>query len=82
MVSLNSSWNPTPSLAERGMSEFHRLRLTKVDFDVADFLESEDDAVMTCAEIGQLVLLLAHAWLGGKDATLPGDPIRLLAEVL
>jgi hypothetical protein len=63
------------------MSEFYRLRLTKFDFDAADFLESEDVAVMTCAEIGQLVLLLA-AWLGGKDATLPSDPIRLLAEVL
>jgi uncharacterized protein YdaU (DUF1376 family) len=59
------------------MSEFHKLRLTRFDFDAADFLESEDVATMTCSEVGQYVLLLLHAWLGGKDATLPADPKAL-----
>jgi len=59
------------------MSEFHKLRLTRFDFDAADFLESEDVATMTCSEVGQYVLLLLHAWIGGKDATLPADPKAL-----
>jgi uncharacterized protein YdaU (DUF1376 family) len=62
------------------MSEFHRLRLTRFDFDAADFLESEDVAAMTAAEVGQLMLLFSHAWLSGKDATLPKDP-KILAKL-
>jgi uncharacterized protein YdaU (DUF1376 family) len=56
------------------------FRLTRFDFDAADFLASEDVAAMTAAEVGQYVLLLCAAWLGGKDATLPNDP-RTLARL-
>lgn len=55
------------------------FRLTRFDFDAADFLADEEIAAMTAAEVGQLVLLLCSAWLGGKDATLPNDP-RTLAR--
>jgi uncharacterized protein YdaU (DUF1376 family) len=55
-------------------------RLTRFDFDAADFLASEDVAAMTAAEVGHYVLLLCAAWLGGKDATLPNDP-RTLARL-
>src|SRR5712664_1412161 len=55
-------------------------RLTRFDFDAAEFLASEDVAAMTAAEVGQYVLLLCAAWLGGKDATLPNDP-RTLARL-
>ncbi len=56
------------------------FRLTRFDFDAADFLASEDVAAMTAAEVGQYVLLLCAAWLGGKDATLPNDH-RTLARL-
>jgi uncharacterized protein YdaU (DUF1376 family) len=56
------------------------FRLTRVDFDFADFIASEDVAAMTAAEVGQYVLLLCAAWLGGKDATLPNDH-RTLARL-
>lgn len=62
------------------MGEFHELRLTRFDFDAADFLASEDVAAMTAREVGQYVLLLAHAWVGGKDCTLPNDP-KVLAKL-
>jgi uncharacterized protein YdaU (DUF1376 family) len=62
------------------MSEYHRLRLTRFDFDAADFLSSPDVASMTATEIGQYVLLLCAAWLSGKDATLPNDP-KVLAKL-
>jgi uncharacterized protein YdaU (DUF1376 family) len=56
------------------------FRLTRFDFDAADFLASEDVAAMTAAEVGQYVLLLCAAWLGDKDATLPDDD-RTLARL-
>src|ERR1700676_3672308 len=56
------------------------FKLTRFDFDAADFLASEDVASMTAAEVGQYVLLLCAAWLGGKEATLPNDP-RTLARL-
>jgi uncharacterized protein YdaU (DUF1376 family) len=56
------------------------FKLTRFDFDAAEFLADEDVAGMTAAEVGQLVLLLCAAWLGGKDATLPDDP-RILARL-
>jgi uncharacterized protein YdaU (DUF1376 family) len=62
------------------MSEYHRLRLTRFDFDAGDFLSSPDVASMTATEIGQYVLLLCAAWLSGKDATLPNDP-KVLAKL-
>jgi uncharacterized protein YdaU (DUF1376 family) len=62
------------------MSNYHPLRITRFDFDVADFLASEDVAAMTAAEVGQYILLLCAAWIGGKDATLPNEP-RTLAKL-
>jgi uncharacterized protein YdaU (DUF1376 family) len=62
------------------MSEYHPVRLTRFDFDAADFLSSPDVASMTATEIGQYVLLLCAAWLSGKDATLPNDP-KVLAKL-
>jgi uncharacterized protein YdaU (DUF1376 family) len=56
------------------------FRLTRFDFDAGDFLASEDVAAMTASEVGQYVLLLCHAWLGGKDATLSNDP-KILARL-
>src|SRR5580658_7014302 len=53
------------------------FRLTRFDFDAAEFLADEDVAGMTAAEVGQYVLLLCAAWLGGNDATLPNDPRKL-----
>jgi uncharacterized protein YdaU (DUF1376 family) len=56
------------------------LRLTRFDFDAAEFLADEDVAGMTAAEVGQFILLECAAWLGGKDATLPNDQ-RTLARL-
>ena len=55
------------------------VRLTRFDFDAAEFLADEDVAAMTAAEVGQFILLKCAAWLGGKDATLPNDQ-RTLAR--
>jgi uncharacterized protein YdaU (DUF1376 family) len=55
------------------------FRLTRFDFDAAEFLADEDVAAMTAAEVGQFILLKCSAWLGGKDATLPNDQ-RTLAR--
>jgi uncharacterized protein YdaU (DUF1376 family) len=62
------------------VNEFHPLRLTRFDFDVVDFLTSPDVASMSAAEVGQYVLLLCAAWVGGKNATLPDDS-KLLARL-
>src|SRR5258708_7264878 len=56
------------------------IRLTRFDFDAAEFLADEDVAAMTAAEVGQFVLLKCAGWLGGKDATLPNDQ-RTLARL-
>ncbi len=61
-------------------NEFHPLRLTRFDFDVVDFLGSPDVASMSATEVGQYVLLLCAAWVGGRNATLPND-LKMLAKL-
>lgn len=51
--------------------------LTRFDFRALRFLKSEDIEAMTAEEVGQFVLLMCHAWLGGKNASLPNNPILL-----
>jgi uncharacterized protein YdaU (DUF1376 family) len=52
---------------------------TRFDFHALRFLKSEAIEVMTAEEVGQFVLLMCHAWLGGKGASLPNNP-KLLAR--
>lgn len=47
--------------------------LTRFDFHVNRFLDSEDVQQMTAEEVGQYILLLCQAWKLHKDATLPND---------
>lgn len=47
--------------------------LTRFDFNAKNFLTSETVRRMSDAEVGQYVLLLAEAWLCGRDTTLPDD---------
>ena len=47
--------------------------LTRFDFHVVRFMNSETVERMTCDEVGQYVLLLCKSWLLGKEATLPDD---------
>ena len=51
--------------------------LTRFDFRALRFLKSEDVEVMTAEEVGQYILLMCHAWLGGKNASLPDNPVLL-----
>jgi len=53
--------------------------LTRFDFHALRFLKSDTIAEMTLAEVGQYILLLAEAWLSGKDASLP-DNQEILAR--
>jgi len=53
--------------------------LIKFDFNALRFTQSDSIAAMTNEEIGQYILLLAEAWLSGKDATLP-DNLEVLAR--
>lgn len=53
--------------------------LTRFDFNAHNFLNSENVEVMTDAEIGQYVMLLAKAWTLAKATSLPDDP-ELLAK--
>jgi uncharacterized protein YdaU (DUF1376 family) len=55
--------------------------LTRFDFHALRFLKSEDVEVMTAEEVGQFVLLMCHAWLGGKNASLPNNPALLAKYV-
>lgn len=52
-------------------------RLDWMKFNIYDFVHSEDIEAMTAEEVGQYILLLAAAWVGGKDCTLPNDPAYL-----
>jgi uncharacterized protein YdaU (DUF1376 family) len=54
-----------------------RTDLTRFDFRALRFLKSEDVELMAAEEVGQFVLLMCHAWLGGKNASLPNNPILL-----
>jgi hypothetical protein len=51
--------------------------LTRFDFNAKNWLNSEHVEVMTDAEIGQYIMLLAKSWLMGKDVTLPDEPVLL-----
>jgi uncharacterized protein YdaU (DUF1376 family) len=50
------------------------VELTRFDFHVVRFFESNDVESMTDREIGQYVLLLCKSFLSGKAASLPDDP--------
>ena len=47
--------------------------LTRFDFHVNRFLNSEDVENMTAEEVGQYLLLLCHSFLKGREASLPDD---------
>ena len=47
--------------------------LTRFDFYAMRFIYSEDVMAMNAEEVGQYLLLMCHAWLGGKGASLPDD---------
>jgi uncharacterized protein YdaU (DUF1376 family) len=51
--------------------------LTRFDFRALRFLKSETVELMSAEEVGQFVLLMCHAWLAGKDASLPDNPVLL-----
>lgn len=53
------------------------IDLTRFDFHALRFLKSEDVELMTAEEVGQFVLLMCNAWLGGKAASLPNNPALL-----
>ena len=53
--------------------------LTRFDFHALRFIQSDSIAAMSNEEVGQYTLLLAEAWLSGKDATLP-DNLEILAR--
>jgi uncharacterized protein YdaU (DUF1376 family) len=55
----------------------NKIDYTRFDFHALRFLKSEDIELMTAEEIGQFVLLMCHAWLGGKAASLPQNPTLL-----
>ena len=54
--------------------------LTRFDFHAKRFYFSEKVKVMSAEEVGQYLLLLVAAWLGGKDASLPDNPTLLARE--
>lgn len=49
------------------------VELTRMDFHVSRFMNSEDVREMTACEVGQYCLLLFEAWMIGKDCTLPEE---------
>ena len=51
--------------------------LTRFDFHVNRFLNSEDVENMTAEEVGQYLLLLCHSFVKGREASLPDDPEAL-----
>jgi hypothetical protein len=53
------------------------IDLTRFDFHALRFLKSEDVELMTAEEVGQFVLLMCNAWLGGKAASLPNNAALL-----
>ena len=51
--------------------------LTRFDFHAKRFYFSESVRAMSAEEVGQYLLLLIEAWMGGKDTTLPKDSVYL-----
>jgi uncharacterized protein YdaU (DUF1376 family) len=49
--------------------------LTRFDFHVNRFLNSEDVENMTAEEVGQYILLLCHSFVKGREASLPDDDV-------
>src|ERR1700676_4597382 len=54
------------------------MDLTRFDFHVVRFMNSESVERMSPTEIGQYLLLLCKSWLSNKDASLPDD-LRYMA---
>jgi len=50
---------------------------TRFDFHAKKFYFSENVQIMSAEEVGQYLLLLVYSWLGGKDASLPDNPVLL-----
>lgn len=48
--------------------------LTRFDFHVVRFMESEAVTMMSQGEVGAYILLLCKAWMSGKDGSLPNNP--------
>lgn len=59
------------------MSEYHKPRITRFDFDALDF--TTGTATFENWEVGQYIRLLAHAWLDGHECSLPADVAELKA---
>ena len=53
------------------------VELTRMDFHVSRFMNSDDAEEMDACEIGQFCLLLFKAWLIAKDVTLPVEEEKL-----
>lgn len=53
--------------------------ITRFDFHVMRFMESEWVQQMSASQVGQYILLMCKAWLQGKDTTLPDNPGLLAA---
>jgi len=53
--------------------------LTRFDFHVNRFLNSEDVENMTAEEVGQYILLLCHSFVKGREASL-SDDLNVLAR--
>ena len=51
--------------------------LTRFDFHAKRIYFSESVRAMSAEEVGQYLLLLIEAWMGGKDTTLPKDSVYL-----
>lgn len=53
------------------------IELTRMDFHVTRFVESEEVEEMGACEVGQYCLLLFKAWSRAKEVTLPVDEAKL-----
>jgi uncharacterized protein YdaU (DUF1376 family) len=53
---------------------------TRFDFHAKRFYFSDNVRVMSAEEVGQYILLMVEAWMGGKDASLPDNP-KMLARM-
>jgi len=53
---------------------------TRFDFHAKRFYFSDNVRIMSAEEVGQYILLMVEAWMGGKDASLPDNP-KMLARM-